>query len=181
MPSSPDLEAAVYAEIDPSGRTTSPATIEQVKDLYVRSKTSAPDELGYVAKMYGSALTTGRKARELKEWRDRIRKLTANRVTAVAAGYLVPDDSTTVSLLPNTENSRDREPIPRCVFTSFACFYSWEGNTPSATRLAIFFVVNFLLILPAVTTHTAMTGRYVEAASASHSRCPMSDNVGDAT
>ncbi|MER8614359.1 hypothetical protein [Mesorhizobium sp. M1216] len=98
MPSSPDLEAAVYAEIDPSGRTTSPATIEQVKDLYVRSKTSAPDELGYVAKMYGSALTTGRKARELKEWRDRIPKLTANRVTAVAAGYLVPDDSTTVSL-----------------------------------------------------------------------------------
>ncbi|WP_353642794.1 pitrilysin family protein [Mesorhizobium sp. WSM2239] len=99
-----DLEAAADAEIAriiKDGVTDD--ELEKAKNRYVRSLIFARDEQLYMAILYGSALATGGSVQDVQERPDRIRKVTADQVKAVAARYLELDHSTTGYLLPKTE------------------------------------------------------------------------------
>lgn len=99
-----DVEAAVDAEIAriASGGVTEDE-LAKAKDRYIRSMIFARDKQDDMANMYGATLATGGNVRDVQEWPDRIRKVTADEVKAVAARYLVLDHSTTGYLLPQTQ------------------------------------------------------------------------------
>ncbi|CCV13061.1 pitrilysin family protein [Mesorhizobium sp. STM 4661] len=99
-----DVEAAVHAEIAriASGGVTEDE-LEKAKDRYIRSMIFARDKQDDMANMYGATLATGGNVRDVQEWPDRIRKVTADEVKAVAAKYLKLDHSTTGYLLPQTQ------------------------------------------------------------------------------
>ncbi|UVK49262.1 insulinase family protein (plasmid) [Mesorhizobium sp. AR07] len=103
-----DIEAAVDAEIARIARDgVTSDELDKAKDRYVRSVIFAHDQQDSIASMYGSTLATGGNLKDVEERPDRIRKVTADQVKAVAARYLVSDHSTTgylLPLLPNTEN-----------------------------------------------------------------------------
>jgi len=99
-----DVEAAVdveVARIIKDGVTND--ELEKAKDRYVRSMIFARDKQDDMANMYGSTLATGGNVKDVEEWPDRIRKVTADEVKAVAARYLVFDRSTTGYLLPQQQ------------------------------------------------------------------------------
>ncbi len=99
-----DVEAAVDAEvmrIAKDGVTSE--ELEKAKDRYVRSMIFARDKQDSMANIYGSTLATGGNVQDVQQWPDRIRKVTADQVKAVAARYLVLDHSTTGYLLPQTQ------------------------------------------------------------------------------
>ncbi|RWE37589.1 MAG: insulinase family protein [Mesorhizobium sp.] len=96
-----DVEAAVDGEIArivKEGVTED--ELERAKTRYVRSMIFARDKQKDMANMYGSRLATGGNVKDVEEWPDRIRKVTADQVKQVAARYLVLDHSTTGYLLP---------------------------------------------------------------------------------
>jgi zinc protease len=99
-----DVEAAVDAEvmrIAKDGVTNE--ELEKAKDRYVRSMIFARDKQDSMANIYGSTLATGGNVQDVQQWPDRIRKVTADEVKAVAVRYLVLDHSTTGYLLPQTQ------------------------------------------------------------------------------
>lgn len=99
-----DVEAAVDAEIARIAKDgVTPDELEKAKDRYVRSVIFAHDKQDDMANMYGSTLATGGKVKDIEEWPDRIRKVTADEVKAVAVRYLVLDHSTTGYLLPQQQ------------------------------------------------------------------------------
>ncbi|HMM64119.1 MAG TPA: insulinase family protein, partial [Mesorhizobium sp.] len=63
----------------------------------------ARDRQGSMANIYGSTLATGGTVRDVQEWPDRIRKVSAGEVKAAAARYLVPARSVTGYLLPQPQ------------------------------------------------------------------------------
>ncbi|SJM31888.1 Uncharacterized zinc protease y4wA [Mesorhizobium delmotii] len=96
-----DIEAAVDAEIARIARNgVTSDELEKTKERFIRSVIFAHDEQNSVANMYGSTLATGGNVKDVEEWPDRIRNVTADQVKAVAARYLVSDHSTTGYLLP---------------------------------------------------------------------------------
>ncbi|MBW8909344.1 MAG: insulinase family protein [Mesorhizobium sp.] len=98
-----DVEAAVDAEVTrivKDGVTDD--ELERAKTRYVRSMIFARDKQDDMANMYGSTLATGGNVKDVLEWPDRIRKVTAAEVKA-AARYLVLDRSTTGYLLPQQQ------------------------------------------------------------------------------
>ena len=100
-----DLEAAAYAEIASIVKDgVTDDELKKAKNRYVRWLIFARDNRDQMAEIYGCTLTTGDSVRDVEEWPDRIRKVTADQVKAVAARYLVLDHSTTGYLLPKTEN-----------------------------------------------------------------------------
>ncbi|MET3524107.1 M16 family metallopeptidase [Mesorhizobium abyssinicae] len=99
-----DVEAAVDAEIArivKDGVTED--ELERAKTRYVRSTIFARDKQKDMANMYGSTLATGGSVKDVQEWPERIRKVTADQVKQVAARYLVLDHSTTGYLLPQQQ------------------------------------------------------------------------------
>jgi zinc protease len=56
-----------------------------------------------MANIYGSTLATGGNVQDVQQWPERIRKVTADEIKAVAARYLVLDRSTTGYLLPQVK------------------------------------------------------------------------------
>jgi zinc protease len=60
----------------------------------------ARDKQDSMANIYGSTLTTGGTVQDVEQWPERIRKVTANEVKAVATRYLSMDRSVTGYLLP---------------------------------------------------------------------------------
>jgi zinc protease len=99
-----DVEAAVDAEVAriASGGVT-PGELEKAKDRYIRSMVFARDKQDSMAEIYGSTLATGGNVQDVQQWPDRIRKVTADEVKAVAARYLVLARSTTGYLLPQQQ------------------------------------------------------------------------------
>ncbi|TPK87434.1 pitrilysin family protein [Mesorhizobium sp. B2-4-17] len=99
-----DVEAAVDAEV---ARIASDGVtadeLEKAKDRYVRSMIFARDKQDSMANIYGSTLATGGNVKDVQQWPDRIRKVTADEVKAVAARYLVLARSTTGYLLPQQQ------------------------------------------------------------------------------
>ncbi|BCG95278.1 M16 family metallopeptidase [Mesorhizobium sp. 131-2-1] len=99
-----DVEAAVDAEVARIARDgVTDDELEKAKQRYVRSMIFARDKQDDMANMYGATLATGGNARDVQEWPDRIRKVTADEVKTVAARYLVLDHSTTGYLLPQQQ------------------------------------------------------------------------------
>ncbi|WP_353642774.1 pitrilysin family protein [Mesorhizobium sp. WSM2239] len=96
-----DLAAAAQAEIArivKDGVTDD--ELDKAKDRYVRSMIPARHDPAYMAGMYASTLATGGSVGDVEERPDRIRKITADQVKAVAARYLVPEHPITGYLLP---------------------------------------------------------------------------------
>jgi zinc protease len=99
-----DVEAAVDAEIARIAKDgVTAAELDKAKDRFVRSMIFARDKQDSMANIYGSTLATGGNVLTVQGWPDRIRKVTADEVKAVAAGYLVLARSTTGYLLPQTQ------------------------------------------------------------------------------
>ncbi|MET3522769.1 M16 family metallopeptidase [Mesorhizobium abyssinicae] len=99
-----DVEAAVDAEVARIARDgVTDDELEKAKQRYVRSMIFARDKQDDMANMYGSTLATRGNVQDVLEWPDRIRKVTADEVKAVAARYLVLDHSTTGYLLPQQQ------------------------------------------------------------------------------
>lgn len=99
-----DIEAAVDAEIARIVKEgVSDDELERAKTRYVRSMIFARDKQDDMANMYGSTLATGGNVKDVQEWPDRIRKVTADEVKAAAARYLVLDRSTSGYLLPQQQ------------------------------------------------------------------------------
>ena len=99
-----DVEAAVDAEIARIAKDgVTDDELERAKTRYVRSMIFTRDKQDDMANMYGSTLATGGNVKDVQEWPDRIRKVTAGEVKAVAARYLVFDHSTTGYLLPQQQ------------------------------------------------------------------------------
>jgi len=98
-----DVEKALNEEIArvAAGGVTG-QELERAKDRFIRSTVFARDRQDAMANMYGSTLATGGTVKDIAEWPDRIRRVTADEIKAVAARYLVPDRSVTGYLLPKT-------------------------------------------------------------------------------
>ncbi|MER8583364.1 insulinase family protein [Mesorhizobium sp. M1423] len=99
-----DVEAAVDAEIARIAKDgVTSDELEKSKDRFVRSMIFARDKQEDMANIYGSTLATGGNVQDVQQWPDRIRKVTADQVKAVAARYLNLDHATTGYLLPQTQ------------------------------------------------------------------------------
>ena len=99
-----DVEAAVDAEIAriiKDGVTAD--ELEKAKARYIRALIFASDKQDEMANLYGAELATGGNVKDVEEWPDRIRKVTADEIKAVAARYLLLDRSTTGYLLPQQQ------------------------------------------------------------------------------
>ncbi|WP_052726624.1 M16 family metallopeptidase [Devosia epidermidihirudinis] len=97
----PEVEAAVDAQVAlliKDGVTE--AELNSAKARYVRSMIFAHDAQASMANLYGSRLASGGTIKDITEWPDRIRAVTAEQVQAVAAKYLNPAISVTSYLLP---------------------------------------------------------------------------------
>ncbi len=99
-----DVEAAVDAEIVRIAKDGVTADeLDKAKARYVRSMIFARDKQDEMANLYGAELATGGNVRDIEEWPDRIRKVTADEIKSVAARYLLLDRSTTGYLLPQQQ------------------------------------------------------------------------------
>ncbi|MBA1143289.1 M16 family metallopeptidase [Mesorhizobium neociceri] len=99
-----DVEAAVDAEIARIVKDGVTADeLEKAKARYIRALIFARDKQDEMANLYGAELATGGNVRDVEEWPDRIRKVTADEIKAVAARYLLLDRSTTGYLLPQQQ------------------------------------------------------------------------------
>ena len=99
-----DVEAAVDAEIARIVKDGVTADeLEKAKARYIRALIFAHDKQDEMANLYGAELATGGNVKDIEEWPDRIRKVTADEIKAVAARYLLLDRSTTGYLLPQQQ------------------------------------------------------------------------------
>ncbi|MGB3415241.1 MAG: pitrilysin family protein [Mesorhizobium sp.] len=96
-----DVEAAVNAEvarIATDGVTAD--ELEKAKNRLVRSMIFARDRQAAMANIYGATLATGGTVADVEQWPERIRRVSAGQVKAVAVRYLGMDHATTGYLLP---------------------------------------------------------------------------------
>jgi len=99
-----DVEAAVNAEIARIAKDGVTADeLEKAKNRFVRAMIFARDKQASMANIYGATLATGGTVQDVEQWPDRIRKVTADQVKAVAARYLGMDHATTGYLLPEVQ------------------------------------------------------------------------------
>ncbi|MDW6024096.1 pitrilysin family protein [Mesorhizobium sp. BAC0120] len=95
------VETAIDAEIRKIVRDgVTESELEKAKNRFVRAMIFARDSQSGMANIYGAALTTGSTVKDLAEWPERIKAVTADQVKAVAAKYLNPDRSVAGYLLP---------------------------------------------------------------------------------
>ncbi len=101
----PAVEAAVAAEIAKiAADGVGEDELERAKNRFTRSMIFARDNQSGMARIYGSALTTGMTIADVEEWPDRIRAVTAEAVREAARRYLRLDRSVTGYLLPAKED-----------------------------------------------------------------------------
>jgi zinc protease len=95
------LEDGVYAQIARIVRDgVTEDELARAKTRFVRSAIFARDSAGGMANIYGETLATGNTIADIDEWPDRIEKVTADQVKAVATKYLRPEIAVTGYLLP---------------------------------------------------------------------------------
>jgi zinc protease len=98
------VEAAIDAEIRKLIKDGVTETeLEKAKKRFVRSMIFARDSQSGMAQIYGSTLATGSTVKDIEEWPDRIKRISAKQVQDVAAKYLNPDRSVAGYLLPAAE------------------------------------------------------------------------------
>lgn len=99
-----EVEAAVDAEVARVAREgVTDDELEKAKNRFVRSMIFARDQQQAMGNIYGSTLAVGGSVGDIEQWPERIKKVTAGQVKAVAAQYLVFDHSTTGYLMPKTK------------------------------------------------------------------------------
>lgn len=74
--------------------------LEKAKNRYLRGMIFARDKQASMANLYGGALTTGSTVKDVQEWPDKVRAVTAAQIQAVATKYLRPEIAVTGYLLP---------------------------------------------------------------------------------
>lgn len=77
--------------------------LAKAKNRFLKSAIFARDDQSGMAQLYGSSLATGQTVKDVQEWPDRIRAVTAKQVQDVAARYLDDSHSVTSYLLPKQE------------------------------------------------------------------------------
>ncbi len=98
------VEAAIDAEILKIIKDgISETELDKAKNRFVRSMIFARDSQSGMANIYGSSLATGGTVKDIEEWPDRIRRVSAKQIQDVAAKYLNPQHSVAGYLLPETE------------------------------------------------------------------------------
>ena len=100
------VEAAVDGELARIVKEgVSEQELQKAKDRYVRGMIFARDKQSNMANIYGAALATGKTVKDVQEWPERVRAVTAEQVQAVAARYLRPEIGVTSYLLPSGEEA----------------------------------------------------------------------------
>ena len=100
-----DVEKAVGVEIEKIARDgVNTDELERAKNRFIRSMIFARDRQDSMANIYGSVLTTGGTVKDVEEWPERVRKVSAEEVKTAAQRYLVLDKVVTGYLLPKAEN-----------------------------------------------------------------------------
>lgn len=95
------VEAAIDGEIAKIVKDGVTAKeLDSAKNRFLRSMIFARDNQSSMANIYGSTLTTGGTVKDVEEWPDRVRAVTAEQIRAVAAKYLDQKHSVTGYLLP---------------------------------------------------------------------------------
>ena len=99
------VELAVDAEIAKLiADGVSDTELTRAKRRFLRGLIFARDNQSGMARIYGATLTTGGAVADIDQWPDRIEKVTAADVQAVARKYLDPNRSVTGYLLPAEGN-----------------------------------------------------------------------------
>lgn len=99
-----DLEQAVRDEVTRIiDEGVSEDELERAKRRFVRSMIFARDSQSGMARIYGSALTTGGTVEDIEQWPERVEAVTAEDVQAAARRYLDRNNSVTGYLLPAEE------------------------------------------------------------------------------
>ena len=81
--------------------------LEKAKYRFLKSLIFARDDQSGMARIYGSTLASGGTIKDIEEWPDRIRAVTADAVQAVARKYLSQDIVVTGYLLPKGDADKD--------------------------------------------------------------------------
>ena len=105
----PQLETAidkVIAEVADKGVTAE--ELARTKTRLIADAVYAQDSQASMARWYGSSLTTGATVRDVEEWPDRIRKVTAEEVQAAARQWLDKRRSVTGYLIKDTSPQAER-------------------------------------------------------------------------
>ncbi len=98
------LEQAVLDEVaDVVKNGVSDDEVEKAKNRFLKSAIFARDDQFGMAQLFGSSLASGLTVKDVQEWPNRIRAVTAKQIQEVAARYLDNDRSVTSYLLPKTE------------------------------------------------------------------------------
>jgi len=105
----PQLETAidkVIAEVADKGVTAE--ELARTKTRLIADAVYAQDSQASMARWYGSSLTTGATVRDVEQWPDRIRKVTAEEVQAAARQWLDKRRSVTGYLIKDTSPQAER-------------------------------------------------------------------------
>jgi zinc protease len=97
-----DVEKAIQGQIDliiKDGVTDK--ELEGAKNRFLRSMIFARDNQSSMANIYGASLATGGTVRQMEEWPDKIKAVTAEQIKQVAQKYLSVDHSVSGYLLPS--------------------------------------------------------------------------------
>jgi zinc protease len=98
------LEKAVDAELERLVKGgIGEQELERAKNRFVRGLIFARDNQSGMARIYGSALTTGGDIKDIQEWPDRIRAVTAADIQRAATQYLDQKRAVSSYLLPAGE------------------------------------------------------------------------------
>lgn len=95
------VQAAIDAEVASIAKDgVTVQELEAAKNRFLRSMIFARDNQASMANIYGVALTTGGSIEDIREWPDRIKKVTAADVRNAAIKYLGADHAVTAYLRP---------------------------------------------------------------------------------
>ncbi|WP_436642864.1 M16 family metallopeptidase [Microbaculum sp. FT89] len=86
----------VIADLVAGGVTE--AELSRVKNALIAESVYAQDSQSSLARIYGTALTTGGTVADIAAWPDKVRAVTADQVVDVARKYLTPERSVTAYL-----------------------------------------------------------------------------------
>ncbi len=99
-----DVERAIRGQIDliiKDGVTDK--ELESAKNRFLRSMIFARDNQSSMANIYGAALATGGTVKQVEEWPEKVRAVTAEQIKQVAQKYLGADHSVSGYLLPSDQ------------------------------------------------------------------------------
>jgi len=97
-----EVQSAIDEEIDGIVRNgIGEQELEAAKNRFLRAMIFARDNQSSMANIYGTSLATGSTVEDVKEWPERIKKVTTDDIRKVAAKYLSVNQSVTAYLLPS--------------------------------------------------------------------------------